>query len=176
VDAQHPLHVHLPCGVGGGPGGVAFGLKLLFGDAVHCWFAEPVASPCMLLGLITDLHEAIAVQDIGLDNHTAADGLAVGRPSGFVGRAMKRLIAGGYTVTDETLFQLLALAERDEGLRLEPSALAGVNGMAMVARQIAPDLAAQANHIAWVTGGAMVPAGEMDAYLSRGRASLLAAG
>ncbi|NDY92515.1 D-serine ammonia-lyase [Ideonella livida] len=172
VDAEHPLHVHLPCGVGGGPGGVAFGLKLAFGDAVHCWFAEPTRSPCMLLGMLTGLHEGVSVRDIGLDNVTAADGLAVARPSGFVGRALQRLIDGVYTVDDAQLFRLLALTEATTSLRLEPSALAGVAGMGWVAPTLSPTLAAGATHLAWATGGSMVPEDEMAAYLARGRALL----
>lgn len=178
VDAEHPLFVYLPCGVGGGPGGVAFGLKLAFGDAVHCIFAEPTHSPCMLLGVYTGEHDAVSVQDFGIDNVTAADGLAVGRASGFVGRAMQRLLDGYYTVSDEELYRLLALMERSEGLRLEPSALAGVPGMARVLGEpqgyraragLSAERLARATHLVWGTGGGMVPPAEMEVYLAKGR-------
>jgi D-serine dehydratase len=177
VDAQHPLFVYLPCGVGGGPGGVAFGLKLAFGNAVHCIFAEPTHSPSMMLGVYTGLHDAISVQEFGIDNVTAADGLAVGRPSGFVGRAMQRLIDGYYTVDDEELYALIALLDREEGVRLEPSALAGMPGIVRVLAQEEPmyrmqvdaDALRNATHLAWATGGSMVPEDEMEAYVSKGR-------
>ncbi|NNB53449.1 D-serine ammonia-lyase [Pseudomonas fragi] len=178
VDTQHPLFVYLPCGVGGAPGGVAFGLKLAFGDAVHCIFAEPTHSPCMMLGVYTGLHDEVSVQDFGIDNVTAADGLAVGRASGFVGKAMQRLLDGFYTVSDEEMYSLLALMERSEGMRLEPSALAGVPGIARVqgeqqgylARAGLDSQAMQnATHLVWATGGNMVPADEMEAYLAKGR-------
>lgn len=177
VDAQHPLFVYLPCGVGGAPGGVAFGLKLAFGDAVHCVFAEPTHSPCMLLGVYTGLHDEVSVQDFGIDNVTAADGLAVGRASGFVGKAMQRLLDGFYTVSDEEMYCLLALMERHEGQRLEPSALAGVPGIARVQADPAylaraglnSEAMAQATHLVWATGGNMVPGEEMEAYLAKGR-------
>ncbi|MFB2889415.1 D-serine ammonia-lyase [Aeromonas veronii] len=174
VDADHPLFVYLPCGVGGGPGGVAFGLKLAFGDNVHCFFAEPTHSPCMLLGVHTGLHDAIAVQDLGIDNLTAADGLAVGRASGFVGRAMERLLDGFYTLSDQEMYDLLGLLARDEQITLEPSALAGMAGPWRVAanpewltgRGCDAATMAQATHLVWATGGGMVPAEEMAKYLA----------
>ena len=177
VDAEHPLFVYLPCGVGGGPGGVAFGLKLLFGDHVHCVFAEPTHSPCMLLGVYTGLHDETSVQDFGIDNVTAADGLAVGRPSGFVGKAMQRLLDGYYTVTDERLYQLLVLAHDLEQVRLEPSALAGMPGMVQVLQAtqylarmgLTAQRMANATHLVWGTGGSMVPDDEYAAYLAKGR-------
>ncbi|WP_195432711.1 D-serine ammonia-lyase [Morganella morganii] len=177
VDEQHPLFVYLPCGVGGGPGGVAFGLKLAFGDAVHCFFAEPTHSPCMLLGVHTGLHDAISVQEIGIDNITAADGLAVGRASGFVGRAMERLIDGYYTIDDAEMYSLLGLLDQTEAIRLEPSALAGMPGCVHVTRNqaylqaesLTPERMANATHLVWATGGGMVPEDEMQKYLSQAK-------
>ena len=163
VDAEHPLYVYLPCGVGGGPGGVAFGLKLAFGDNVHCFFAEPTHSPCMLLGVYTGLHDEIAVQDLGIDNVTAADGLAVGRASGFVGRAMERLLDGFYTLSDQSMYDMLGWLAQEEGIRLEPSALAGMAGPVRVHSD------ANVTHLVWATGGGMVPEDEMAKYLAKGK-------
>ncbi|HGY9590869.1 TPA: D-serine ammonia-lyase [Vibrio harveyi] len=175
VDAEHPLFVYLPCGVGGGPGGVAFGLKMAFGDHVHCIFAEPTHSPCMLLGVHTGLHDDIAVQDLGIDNITAADGLAVGRASGFVGRAMERLLDGYYTMTDERMYHHLGELSEQEDIRLEPSALAGMMGAVHVSQdqvyqarmQFSEDKMKNAIHLVWATGGGMVPETEMSAYLAK---------
>lgn len=137
----------------------------------------------MLIGVYTGRHDQVSVQDFGIDNLTAADGLAVGRPSGFVGRAMQRSIDGYYTVSDEELYRLLALLDSSEGLRLEPSALAGVPGMARVLTEqqgyrarmhLTPTRMAQATHLVWATGGSMVPAAEMAAYLAKGRQLLQA--
>ncbi|WP_045378380.1 D-serine ammonia-lyase [Vibrio campbellii] len=175
VDTEHPLFVYLPCGVGGGPGGVAFGLKMAFGDHVHCIFAEPTHSPCMLLGVHTGLHDDIAVQDLGIDNITAADGLAVGRASGFVGRAMERLLDGYYTITDERMYHHLGELSEQEDIRLEPSALAGMMGAVHVSQaqayqarmQFSEDKMKNAIHLVWATGGGMVPEAEMSAYLAK---------
>ncbi len=178
VDEEHPLFVYLPCGVGGGPGGVTFGLKSIFQEHVHCFFAEPTHSPAMLLGLMTGLHKKIAVQDFGIDNRTAADGLAVGRPSGFVGKTLERDIAGVFTEQDEQLYRLLKLLADSEKKFLEPSALAGFPGPIRLLATPAGqkflqdrDLGSKmhkATHILWATGGNMVPKQEMDEFYRKG--------
>jgi D-serine dehydratase len=176
VDQDHPLIVYLPCGVGGGPGGVTYGLKHVFGEHVHCYFAEPVESPCMLLGLSTGKHEDISVRDIGLSNQTEADGLAVGRPSALAGKMVNEILNGVYTVNDENLFRMLALLHASENISLEPSALAGMFGPAM--QQIQRHLESmsrtsgrlnQATHLVWATGGNLVPPSIMKDYITKGK-------
>lgn len=172
VDGAHPLMVYLPCGVGGGPGGVAFGLKQVFGDAVHCFFAEPTNACCMLLGMATGLHSDISVQDLGIDGRTVADGLAVGRASGFVGRLMEPFMSGCYTLTDERMHRMLAQLADAEDIWLEPSALAGMYGPVLTCTH--PEFSEyrepeEATHLVWATGGSMVPPDEMRKYYLAGK-------
>ena len=173
VDDEHPLLVYIPCGVGGAPGGICFGLKQEFGDAAHVYFAEPVEAPCMLLGLASGLQNAICVQDIGLTGRTAADGLAVSRPSGFVGETVKAIVSGGFTVSDEHLFTDLHALHETERLFVEPSACAGFAGAVELSKMTdyleSSGLGAHwenAAHIVWATGGALVPEGEREKYLA----------
>lgn len=171
-DADEPLFVYLPCGVGGGPGGVALALKLIYGEHVHIFFGEPTHSPCMLLGLFSGLHDGISVQDIGLDNQTAADGLAVGRPSGLAGPLMEPVLSGCYTADDGTLFSLLYQLRAAENKSLEPSGLAGLAGAVKVVQTEAGNRYIKerglemenAVHLVWSTGGSMVPEEEMEEY------------
>lgn len=177
VDSEHPLFVYLPCGVGGGPGGVAYGLKLLFKDNVHCFFAEPTHSPCMLLGMYTERHDQICVQDFNIDNITIADGLAVGRPSGFVGKTLENLLSGIYTVDDNRLFSYLSSLADAENIYLEPSACAGFSGPLLINSKEGHnylqnhnlnDKMSNSTHIIWATGGSLVPKSVMDYYYKKG--------
>lgn len=167
VDKKHPLFVYLPCGVGGAPGGVTFGLKQIFGENVHCFFIEPTQAPCMLLGMVTGLFNNIAVQDIGLSGNTQADGLAVSRPSAFVGEVILPFLSGGFTIKDKRLFEYLHLLWEREGIFIEPSACAAIHGPVCMGRSAVMDeykydnhlgkYMANATHIIWATGGCLVP-------------------
>ena len=174
VDAAHPLFVYLPCGVGGAPGGITFGLKHVFGDAVHCFFAEPCASPAMLARMSSPSGSR-SVYDIGLNNATEADGLAVATASELVLQLTGPLISGVYTVADNDLFTTLARLRQTTGLQIEPSAAAAFLGPAFMARApgkayVSATTAAGATitHLCWTTGGAFVPAAEYENFYQRG--------
>lgn len=169
VDKQNPLFVYLPCGVGGAPGGICFGLKQIYKDDVHCFFAEPTHSPCMLLGLATGENDNISVQDFGIDNITEGDGLAVGRPSGFVGKVMKNLLSGVYTIEDDELYKLLALLKDSENIEIEPSAAASLMGPMVLKKEKYMN---NATHIAWATGGSFVPANLKRDFYEKGKSLL----
>lgn len=174
VDEGHPLFVYIPCGVGGAPGGISFGLKQIFGDHVHCFFVEPVQAPCMLTGMATGLQGEISVQDIGLTGMTHADGLAVGRPSGFVGNVMKPMLSGEFTVRDARLYDYMRDLLEAEDIFLEPSACAAFQGVVRMgrSRELQKYLEEngltgkmeQAVHIAWATGGSLVPEEMREIY------------
>ena len=170
VDKNHPLFVYLPCGVGGAPGGVAYGLKQIFGEYVHCFFAEPVQACCMLLGVMTGLHDEICVQDVGLSGKTSADGLAVGRASQFVGQVVGNLLDGIYSVEDGVMEKEVKELFKQENIFIEPSAAAGFSGYYRVQQeaymsQFDNQAKENATHIVWATGGNMVPQEERDAML-----------
>jgi D-serine dehydratase len=178
VDATHPLFVYLPCGVGGAPGGITYGLKRLLGPHVHCFFAEPAASPCMLVQVAAGTPAPVSVHDIGLDNRTEADGLAVGLASPLAAPLMSRLLAGVFTVNDDTLFRDALALERAEGIFIEPSAAAGLRGprwllgsprgRRYLQRHDLTPVIADATHVIWSTGGALVPEDIRALFRARG--------
>ena len=176
VSEEQPLFVYLPCGVGGSPGGIAFGLKQIFGDNVHCFFVEPTHSPSVLIGLLTGEKEKVSVQDFGIDNKTEGDGLAVGRPSSFASSISEHLVSGIYTLEDDDLFKLLALLADSEGVYIEPSATSGLIGPGeIVASKYAQQNNLnmnQATHIVWATGGALVPKEDMLSFYEKGKSMI----
>ncbi len=179
ADAEHPLFLYLPCGIGGAPGGVTYGAKKGFGDFVHCFFVEPVQSPCALVHMMSGSDDLVSVYDVGLSNKTEADGMAVARMSAFVARVTRNMLAGIFTVDDASLFRWLLLAHETQGIRLEPSAAAGfagpefvVNhpqGRAFCERLDITDHLSQATHIVWTTGGSFVPQEQFDTFLETAR-------
>ena len=186
VDAAHPLFVYLPCGVGGAPGGIATGLHAMFGSNVHCFFAEPVQSPCFMLQMLVDsgqlggLGEHPSIYQLGLDNRTEADGLAVPRASPLAAASVAGFLAGVYTVDDDTLLRHLFDAAQAEGLRIEPSAAAGfdgprrllesASGRDYLQRQCPQARPGAATHVVWTTGGLFVPDDEYQRFVARGAA------
>lgn len=175
VNKENPIFFYIPCGVGGSPGGVSFGIKKIFGDNAHIFFIEPTHAPAMLVGMATGLNGEISVQDFGIDGKTEADGLAVGTPSGFVGTIMDTLLSGIFTIEDKELFNYMRDLDESEGIRIEPSSCAAFEGPVKIFGYEASkkylmdhkldENCSKMNHICWATGGKLVPEEIMEQYL-----------
>jgi len=159
ISKENKLIVYIPCGVGGGPSGIAYGLKLIYKDNVEIFFVEPTHSPCMLISMVTGLGNKIQVSDLGIDNITAADGLAVGRASALATKMMENILDGIYTVEDKKLFEYLRLLYVEEEIKIEPSATAGLIGIENNNKK--------GIHLIWSTGGKLVPEYEFSKYLNK---------
>ena len=133
----------------------------------------------MMLGMATGENHRVSVQDFGIDNITVADGLAVGRASGFVGQLMRPFMSGCYSLTDERMYRMLAQLADSENIYLEPSALAGMYGPVLleklpafqeyVKREGLAGVMAESTQLVWATGGSMVPEEEMRHYYQKGK-------
>ena len=132
----------------------------------------------MLVRLAAKENKAISISEIGLDGRTEADGLAVGQASELAASSIRTLVSGVFTVLDDDLFEDVYRLERCEGLRVEPSAVAGFRGPRWLVyseqgRRYQEDHKLSermddATHIVWTTGGAFVPAEEYQGYYERG--------
>jgi D-serine dehydratase len=177
VDENHPLIVYIPCGVGGAPGGVCYGLKRLYGDNVHVFFCEPTLFPSMLIGMASDRYNDSNVSDFGLTGMSAADGLACASPSGLVARLCRNLLAGDFTVRDAILFDYMRMLKETEDIFIEPSSCAAftapVNflkyeaGREYLKKQgLDADKLANCTQVCWATGGRLVPDEIWDKYMN----------
>lgn len=183
VDEEHPLFVYLPCGVGGAPAGIAFGIRQILGPHAHCFFAEPVQSPCVLVQMMDGSDGPQGphptVYDYDLHNRTEADGLAVPQASRLASATMREVLGGIFTVEDEQLMRFVYQLEQAEGLRVEPSATAGLAGPSMLrgtpdGRRYLQDWRledhlAQSTHLVWTTGGLFVPPAQYRQFWEAGR-------
>lgn len=139
---DEPLHVFLPCGVGGAPGGIAFALRSFFKDSVRIYFVEPVEYPCMLYSYVNG--GAASVNDIGLGGKTIADGLACSAPSKLVFPMLDSLIDGFFTFNDESILRAKKDIEALDEKVVEASSAAALLAYEKLNRP--------KNSILWITG------------------------
>mgnify|MGYP000255656394 FL=1 len=176
IDEDRNLIVYVPAGVGGAPGGIAYGLKRLYGDNVHVFFAEPVMCPSLLVGFASQRFENANVKDFGLSGETHADGLACASPSGFVTRIDNNLVSGDFTCNDGRLYDYMRMLMKTEDIRIEPSSCAAFAGPANLLQHENGKKYLQRNglterklensvQICWATGGKLVPEEIWQEYL-----------
>jgi len=133
----------------------------------------------MLIGLASHQFNNVSVEDIGLGGTTVADGLAVPRTSALVSQLIRYYFSAGYTLQDETFKRLLWNLYNTESIFLEPAAVAGVagpyalmltkEGQNYIKTHDLQDKLDNATHIAWATGGSMVPTDYREEFIEEGK-------
>ena len=127
----------------------------------------------MNVGMATGEHDKVCVGDFGISGKTDADGLAVGRPSAFVGKVIEKRLAGICTIEDGKLYELMRALVKTEDIFIEPSACASFAAFlhademdSYIREKGLSGCMGQAVHIAWATGGNMVPPEMVAEYLN----------
>lgn len=180
VDDEHPLFVYIPCGVGGAPGGIAYGLKQEFGDHVHVFFVEPEDSSCFAIQIQNPDKPNLSIYDVGQSNHTEADGLAVPIASQLAVKEMRPRLSGVVVIGEDNLLRDLYLLKEQDSIEIEPSAAAALSGpraifntpegACYIERHGLGEHMPRANHIVWATGGGFMPKREYKGFWRRGKA------
>ncbi len=190
-NSSAPIFVYLPCGVGGAPGGIAYGLKYIFGRRVFPIIVEPVTCPAVTEALIAEYcqgeeekNELLARIKKGKSDHdTLADGLAVRKPSKLVLNNAGNLFAGAMTIAEKDILSSLKLLADISNVRVEPSAAAGVLGPIRLKQYLnkipgskmidsfARNLV-DSYHIIWLTGGKLLPEKEWQQYYQQANSYL----
>ena len=101
----------------------------------------------------------------------------MGRPSAFVGRVVEPMLSGIATIEDQKLYDLMRGLLDREDIFIEPSACASFAALirpedlrGYLEKEGLAEKMKHATHIAWATGGNMVPEETRRAYLGMGLA------
>ncbi|HET7867960.1 MAG TPA: D-serine ammonia-lyase [Burkholderiaceae bacterium] len=175
IGADRPLFVYIPTGVGGGPSGVLRGLVDAFQDEglhkhVHGILVQPKQCASVLARMsIPDKgnRQSVDVYHLGLNNKSPrGDGMAVPQASELAFANLQVNAAGAMTVSDEDMLKNTAHLHKREGIIIETTAAASINGPRWCTSEAGLDYIRKngmekampnAVHVMWFTGGGKVP-------------------
>lgn len=175
IGADRPLFVYIPTGVGGGPSGVLRGLVDAFQDEglhphVHGILVQPKQCASVLARMSIpdkDNKQPVDVYHLGLNNTSPrGDGMAVPQASELAFANLQVNAAGAMTVSDEDMLKNTALLHKKQGIVIETSAAASINGPKWCGSEAGREYIKKngmekampnAVHVMWFTGGGKVP-------------------
>lgn len=175
IGANQPLFVYIPTGVGGGPSGVLRGLVDAYQDEglhqhVHGILVQPKQCASVLARLSIpdkDNTKPVDVYHLGLSNKSPrGDGMAVPQASELAFANLQVNAVGAMTVSDEDMLRNTARLHKTEGITIETTAAASINGPKWCTSEAGREYIKKngmekampnAVHVMWFTGGGKVP-------------------